>query len=220
MDGLPFSTTDLVVLAGIGLFGLLATFWGFVGLVTGIGAWVGALAITILGYPTAQAFARQHIEQELFADVGAGAGLFATSLIVLMALSAALSHVVKESALGSINRALGFVSGVGVGYVIACAVLLGSVMLFNESGIPVEVRESRSYQLVRVGGVSILEALPEEAGGYILSKLEQGKRTVDVIETIQQLQPPVEGDAPQGETGYSDRDNAGLLNVIEQSNEQ
>lgn len=220
MDGLPFSTTDLVVLGGIGLVGLMGAFWGFVGLVTGIGAWVGALAITVLGYPRAQEFARTQIEQELFADVGAGVALFAGSLIIFMALSAALSHVVKESALGSINRALGFVSGVGVGYVICCALLLGAVLLFEEGGIAPEIRDSRSYELVRAGGVAILEVLPEDTGSYILSKLEQGRQSIDALETLQQLQPPVEGDAPQGETGYSNQDNAGLLNVIEQSNEQ
>lgn len=220
MDGIPFSTPDLVVLAGIGLFGLMAAFWGFVGLVTGIGAWVGALAVTVFAYPHAQEFARTHIQQELFADVGAGAALFAGSLVAFMALSAVLSHLVKESALGSINRALGFLAGIGVGYVICCALLLGAVLLFDEEAIPIEVRESRSYELVRMGGVSILEALPQDAGGYILTKLEQGKQAVNVVETLQQLQPPVESNAPAGETGYSDSDNAGLLNVIEQSNQQ
>ncbi|HBM11589.1 MAG TPA: CvpA family protein, partial [Rhodospirillaceae bacterium] len=119
MDSLPFTTTDLVVLGSIALFGLLAAYWGFVGLVTGIGAWVGALTVTVLGYPHAQAFAREQISQELFADIAAGAALFAGSLVILMILSSILSHVAKESPLGSINRALGFVAGLGVGYVLA-----------------------------------------------------------------------------------------------------
>jgi len=221
MDGLPFTTTDIVVLAGIGLFGILAAYWGFVGLVTGLGAWIGALALTILGYPHAQAFSREHIEQELFADLAAGAGLFAGSLVVLMIVSSVLSHIAKESPLGSVNRALGFVAGVCVAYLICCAILLGSVLIFDEESIPVSVRDSRSYELVRAGGVEILEAMPQDVGGYILERLEKGRQAVDTIEDTQRLmQPPVENDGSGEEAGYSDQQNDSLQDVIDDPNNQ
>lgn len=220
MEDLPFTITDVIVLGGIGLFGLLAAFWGFVGLVTGIGAWVGALAVTVLGYPHAQAFARENIEQELFADIAAGAGLFSGSLVLLMILSSVLSHVAKESPLGSVNRSLGFVAGLGVGYLVACSVLLGAVLIFEENSIPESVRESRSYELVRAGGVQILQALPEDVGGYILKKLEQGRQTVDTIESLQGvLQPPVEGSSDT-DTGYSQQENDSLQQILDSSDSQ
>lgn len=221
MENLPFTTTDIVVLGGIGLLGILGAYWGFVGLVTGIGAWIGAMAVTILGYPHAQAFAREQIAQELFADIAAGAGLFAGSLVILMIVSSVLSHIAKESPLGSINRALGFVAGLCVGYLICCAVLLGSVLIFEEKAIPESVRDSRSYAIVRAGGISILEAMPEDIGGYVLEKLEQGRQAVDAVEKVQDLmQPPVEQSGTGGETGYSQEDNQGLQNVIDSSDSQ
>ncbi len=221
MDSLPFTVTDMVVLGGIALFGLLAAYWGFVGLVTGIGAWVGALAVTILGYPHAQTFAREQISQELFADIAAGAGLFAGSLVILMIVSSILSHVAKESPLGSINRALGFVAGIGVGYVICCAILLGAVLIFEESSIPDTVRDSRSYKLVRAGGVTLLETMPKDVGGYILEKLETGRAAVSTVEDAQRiLQPPVESGKTSGEAGYSPAANDGLQNVIDSSDNQ
>ena len=231
MENLPFTTTDIVVLAGIGLFGILGAFWGFVGLVTGIGAWIGTMVVTILGYPHAQAFARQHIQQELFADIAAGAGLFAGTLVLLMILSSVLSHVTKESPLGSINRALGFVAGVGTGYLLCCGILLASVLIFEEKALPDTVRTSRSYELVRVGGVTILETLPPDIGGYILDKLEKGRQTVNTAEEVQKLmQPPVtpsgtsgadngSGDGSGG-TGYSPSANDSLQRVIDNSNNQ
>jgi membrane protein required for colicin V production len=222
MENLPFTVTDIVVLAGIGLFGLLAAFWGFVGLVTGIGAWVGALAITVVGYPHAQAFAREQIQQELFADIAAGAGLFAGALVLLMIVSSLLSHLAKESPLGSINRALGFVAGLLVGYLICCALLLGAVLIFDEESIPETVRDSRSYELVRAGGVTILEALPEDVGGYILEKLNQTRGAAEVYEDIQNLrqQPAVGGDAPEGDGGYSAEDNNRLQDAIDNTSGQ
>jgi len=221
MENLPFSTTDLVVLGGILLFGLLAAFWGFVGLVTGIGAWVGALVTTIVGYPHAQAFAREHIEQALFADIAAGAGLFAGSLVILMIISSVLSNAAKESPLGSVNRALGFVAGLGVGYVTACAVLLGAVVVFEEESIPDSVRDSRSYELVRLGGVNILQAMPEDLGGYLLEKLETGRDAVNAVEDLQNLmQPGVEDSSGARDSGYSQEQNDSLQQVIDTSETQ
>ncbi|MEQ8443212.1 MAG: CvpA family protein [Alphaproteobacteria bacterium] len=221
MENLPFSTTDLVVLGGIILFGVLAAFWGFVGLVTGIGAWVGALVVTVVGYPHAQAFAREHIEQALFADIAAGAGLFAGSLVVLMIVSSLLSNAAKESPLGSVNRALGFVAGLGVGYVTACAVLLGAIVVFEEESIPDTVRDSRSYELVRIGGVSILRAMPDDLGGYILEKLEQGRQAVDTVEDLQRvMQPDVMDTSGTRDGGYSQEQNDSLQQVIDTSETQ
>ena len=218
MENLPFSTTDLVILGGIGLIGILGTYWGFVGLVTGIGAWVGAMTVTILGYPHAQAFAREQIAQELFADIAAGAGLFAGSLVILMIASSVLSHIAKESRLGSINRALGFVAGLCLGYLICCSVLLASLLVFEENSIPERVRDSRSYAIVRAGGIGIMRALPEDIGGYVLEKLEKGRQALDAVEGVRNLmQPPVERSDTGGETGYTVEDNEGLQNVIDSS---
>lgn len=221
MENLPFTATDIVVLGSIGLIGLLGAFWGFVGLVTGIGAWIGAMAITVVGYPHAQAFAREQIAQELFADIAAGAGLFSASLVLLMIASSILSHFAKESALGSINRSLGFVAGLGVGYLLCCAVLLGAVLMFDETSIPDSVRGSRSYELVRTGGVHILEALPKDIGGYVVEKLEKGRKAVDTLQDAQKLmQPPVEQSGTGGEAGYTQEENKSLQQVIDNSDNQ
>ena len=220
IEGLPFTITDIVVLGGILLVGILASVWGFVGLVTGIGAWIGALVVAVIGYPHAQKIARQHIEQELFADIGSGIALFAGALIIFLVLSSILSHMTKESRLGSINRALGFVTGLALGYVLACVFLLGGIMLLGEEQLPREVKDSRSYTIVRQGGVEILEALPENVSGTILKKLEQGRELKDQVQKTEELreqilQPPTEGDNAERapEKGYTETDNNELDNL-------
>ena len=208
LEGLPITVVDLVLVGGILLFALIASLWGFIGLVTGIGAWVGAGAIAILYYPEAQALARGYIETEVFADLSAGIGLFAVALIVFLVISAILSHLVKESALGSLNRALGFVSGVALGYVLACVLLIGGILVMTEDKLPEPVREARLYDIVRAGGVALLSSVPEELKTEGLSSLERAKRNVDdaqrakeLYDTLNKPRPEGDGDGRGGENG-------------------
>ncbi|MEQ8604562.1 MAG: CvpA family protein [Marivibrio sp.] len=217
LDGLPITIVDLVVVGSILLFAVLASFWGFMGLVTGIGAWIGAGAVAILYYPQAQDLARRHIETELFADLAAGIGLFAGALILFLVVSAVLSHMVKESALGSINRALGFVSGVALGYVVACVFLIGSILVFTEEELPGSVTDARLYPLVRAGGVALLATVPDELKTEGLSTLEKTKTQVDDAQRAKELYDtlnnpkPRSGDDPaqEGADGTEDADPAG-----------
>ncbi|MCR9220844.1 MAG: CvpA family protein [Alphaproteobacteria bacterium] len=230
LDGLPITIVDLVAVGAVLLFAVLASFWGFMGLVTGIGAWVGAGAAAILYYPEAQEFARQHIETDLFADLAAGIGLFAGALIALLVLSAVLSHMVKESALGSINRALGFVAGAGLGYVIACVFLIGSILVFQEENLPQSVTDARLYPVVRAGGVALLSTVPEELKTEGLTTLEGARQQVDdaqrakeLYDTLNNPRPPAP-DAPAdgetapagGEQGYAPADQQQLESLMDQ----
>jgi|GEM_PF-935716 membrane protein required for colicin V production len=218
LEGLPITIVDLVTVGAILLFAVLASFWGFMGLITGIGAWVGAAAAAILFYPDAQEFARSHIETDLFADLAAGTGLFAGSLILLLVISAVLSHMVKESALGSINRALGFVSGLALGYVIACVFLIGGILVFTEEKLPNSVTEARLYPIVRAGGIALLASVPDELKTEGLSTLEKTKTQVDdatrakeLYDTLNNPKPRTEGSsdtdapAPDGSSGGDDQ---------------
>lgn len=235
LDGLPITIVDLVVVGSILLFAVLASFWGFMGLVTGIGAWIGAGAVAILYYPTAQDFARQQIETELFADLAAGIGLFAGALILFLVVSAMLSHMVKESALGSINRALGFVSGVALGYIIACVFLIGSILVFTEEELPGSVTDARLYPVVRAGGIALLATVPDELKTGGLSTLEKTKSQVDdaqrakeLYDTLNNPQPrtdetaPTEGTdeggaaPPSGDQGYAPDQNDQLDTLMDQ----
>lgn len=207
LEGLPITIVDLVTIGGILLFAVLASVWGFMGLVTGIGAWAGAGAAAILFYPEAQELARTHIETDLFADLAAGIGLFAGALIALLVVSAILSHLVKESALGSINRALGFVTGIALGYVIACVFLIGGILVFKEENLPRSVAEARLYPLVRAGGIALLASVPEELKTEGITTLERSRRQVDDVQRAKELydslnnpsQAPADGEGSGGE---------------------
>lgn len=204
LDGLPITIADLVVVGGIVLFAVIASFWGLIGLVTGIGAWIGAGAIAILYYPEAQDLARDYIETAIFADLAAGIGLFAAALVVFLVISAILSHLVKESALGSLNRALGFVAGAALGYTMACVLLIGGILVFTEAELPSSVRDARLYPVVRAGGVALLATVPEELRTEGLNELQRAKRGVDEAERAKDLYDSLNAPSPEGGAGSED----------------
>lgn len=224
LEGLPITIVDLVAVGGVLLFAVLASFWGFMGLVTGIGAWVGAGAAAILYYPEAQEIARRYIETDLFADLAAGIGLFAGSLILLLVVSAILSHMVKESALGSINRALGFVTGLALGYAILCVFLIGGIMIFKEERLPPSVTEARLYPVVRAGGTALLDNVPESLKTDSMRTLQETQRQMDDVQRAKDLYDTLNNPVPQDEgangpggKGYAPETNQELESLINDS---
>lgn len=212
IEGLPFTIVDIVVVGAILLFGLLSAFWGFVGLVTGIGAWVGAALITVSAYEPISDISRQHIEETWLADMAAGGGLFVGSLIILMILSTIISNRVEDSSLGSINRALGLISGLVLGYGFSAVLLLAGIWLMEEENLPRSVKDGRAYGIVRVGSMAILEQAPKGLQERIEDALEQGRVAVDEASRVKRFidaveQPKPSGDGGSGDdTGYSNKD--------------
>src|SRR5690606_2101277 len=124
MEGLPVNATDLVVLAVLVISGLLAFARGFIREVLSIGAWVGAAAATIYGFPLVKPLVSDYIPNELFANVVTGVVIFIVTLGLLAALSHVLSRNVRDSALGAVDRSLGLLFGLVRGAVLVCVAWL------------------------------------------------------------------------------------------------
>ncbi len=227
IEGLPVTIADIVVVGGILLFGILSAFWGFVGLVTGIGAWAGAAMVTLSFYEKVSDFSRTKIEEVWLADIAAGGGLFIGSLLIFMILSAMISSRIEDSKFGSINRALGLISGLVIGYGVAAVMLLAAIWLFEEQGLPRSVKEARAYDAVRAGSMMILEKSPTGLQERVRAVLEEGRDAAGEAARLKKLMDAVEnpdpgansGDASSGETGYNDQDRSQLEQKIEEYSE-
>lgn len=222
MHDLPLSVLDIIFLSAIGIAGLVGFFWGFVGLLTSVGSFLGALFITVITYPAAQELARAQFEMQLFADILAGALVFVFSLLGLTALGASLSHLVKESGLGSANRILGFAASIGVGYLVSCFIWLGVMMIGDESSVSASERQSWSYQLVRVGGITILEILPGEFGDYVNKEIDVSRTPPGVSKAVEEeniLQPALkEGGISRQNSGDAGHEVMEVLDTMDISN--
>lgn len=224
---------DIIVFAVLILSAAIAFARGFVREVLSIGAWVGAAAATIYGFPYAQPFARRYIEMTLFADIAAGVTIFVVVLVVLTVVSHLLAKTVRGSALGAVDRSLGLLFGLLRGAVLVCIAYLVLLWAVPEPDRPAWLIEARSLPLVQKGADFLLSLLPESAlqrGGAAADQARDAvNQAIGTGETLQDLSgqgasPPASEPAPgtgsdstgsQGRSGYNDAERKDLDRLIQ-----
>jgi len=155
---------DLAVLAVLGLSGLLALMRGFVRESLAIGAWVGAAAAGILGYPLLAPYLvglGGLIEPGLVANGLAGGAIFLAALIVLSLIAGSVSEVVQDSRLGAIDRTLGLAFGLVRGAALLCFAYIAAAWLAPPERWPDWAASARTRPALEAGGRWIVRQLPE-----------------------------------------------------------
>lgn len=152
---------DAVVLAVLALSAVLAYLRGFVQEALGLAAWIGALVAAFAAMPHIVPYLRGTIEPDYVANAVAIAGVFLLVLVVLKILIGAIARRVQDSALGSVDRALGMAFGLARGAaLVVIAYILASMVIPLEQWPP-PVRESRSLPLAADGAAWLVQRLPE-----------------------------------------------------------
>lgn len=151
---------DVAVAALLFVSAAFAYFRGFVHEVLSITGWIGAAAASVYGFPYARPFFRQAIANSLFADIAAGAALFLVALVVLSLLARAISRRVKASALGALDRALGFLFGLARGALVATLAFLVYILAVPADERPEWVLKARTTPLIGAGAHILITLLP------------------------------------------------------------
>ncbi len=179
MEGLPVNVTDLGILAVLAVSGLLAFARGFLREVLSVGAWVGAAAATIYGFPLAKPLLRDYIAIPLLADAITGVVIFVVTLGILAALSHVLSRNVRESAFGAVDRSLGLLFGLLRGALLVCVAWLILAWLVPVDDRPAWITEARSRPLVEAGAELLASLLPSAAVEKGAAVVDEAGRQVD-----------------------------------------
>ena len=155
---------DLAVLGIVLVSGLIAALRGLVREVLGLFAW-GAAAFIASPYglfPYVAPWMRHQFSDSGLAQVVAFGTVFLLSLIVLWLLVGSVADLVRRSALGGLDRALGLVFGVVRGAaLVSAAYMIGGRVLAIEQWPP-PVLEARSLPFAFQGAVKLAEQLPAE----------------------------------------------------------
>ena len=153
---------DLVVLAVIALSGLLAFMRGLVREVLGVGAWVvAALVASSYGvFPYVQPWVRRQFSDPTTADLVAFGSVFLIVLIVLWVVAGALSSLVRGSALGGLDRTLGFVFGLARGAVLVAVAYVLVGMVIPTEQWPAPVLHARFLPAVHHGAAWLADQVP------------------------------------------------------------
>jgi len=152
---------DIFLLGILALSAIIGVARGFVREVLSIGAWVGAIFITLYGFVPLRPWVRAYVSPEALADFIAGAAIFFVSLGLLSAIARMVGKRTRESLLGPLDRTLGLAFGVLRGAFIISAAFLAIVLVMGDKAAKPEwAAGSRLYPWVRVGADLLTDILP------------------------------------------------------------
>jgi len=152
---------DLAVLGFIAISGLLAFGRGLVREVMGIGAWAGAIAAAIVGLPLMRGTVSNYLHAKEWIDPVTFVIIFLVTLTVLMLVAHAIGRVVRESALGGVDRTLGLVFGLARGAVIVVIAYIVGGMIAPIDHWPDAVLDARTLTPTYQAAVWVRNQLPE-----------------------------------------------------------
>lgn len=223
LENLPITILDIIGLVIILVSAILATARGFSHEVLSIGAWAGAIAVAFFGFDIIRPFAHQMTDISLLADIGAALLLFLGSLVIFSLLSRSFAKHVKESTLGPLDRALGFLFGAVRGLFILCLAYVAATFVWNEPEIPEIAQQSRGYDFVRQVTESVMVYAPQSIQEKRSHAADSVRNSLENAQKAQELKEYLNNPAPSGknqsqdQSGYNDEDRNTLESIIRDS---
>lgn len=204
------NVTDIIIVGIIVLSGVFALARGLVKEVLSIASWVGAVMVTLFAFIPARPIARDIIAWPLGADVATGAALFLGSLFLFSFISHFIAKAVQGSAVGPLDRTLGFVFGLGRGLVIVIALFMAVSWAIGEKDQPGWFKNARAMPIVAAGARLVLALVPEEMRA-LFPRLTMPARRDAPVPTRDT------GEAPREGEGYRPAERRDMQRLIEGS---
>ena len=164
MDNLPTGMTafDIAVI----LIFLVAGVWGYTkGFVHGVlyvGAWAGAVLAVVYGYGYLQPYTNKLIKIAIVADIITASVLFLGSLIGLLFLIRTISKKIQDSALGILDRALGFGFGIFSVTVLFSLAYIALNWVLPTDDQPDWLKDARTMPLIAEASNVLASLTPED----------------------------------------------------------
>ncbi|MCW8914524.1 MAG: CvpA family protein [Magnetovibrio sp.] len=193
---------DILVIGVLVISGAFAYGRGFVHEVLSIAGWVGAIFATMYATPVLEHFTLQFITDPFFATLSTGIVIFIAALVILSIITKRISTGVKESALGPLDRALGFLFGVLRGAIIVSLIWIGYAWMTPDDEQPEWLYETRTMPFV-IQGADMLRALapssPEGEGEELNPDGTSKQDTKSLFDkAITPVPKAANGDKPDG----------------------
>jgi len=162
------SFLDIAVVGFTALSGLIAFSMGFVRVVLALLGWVGAIFTTMYLFPYVQPLAKQWVTLEILADGLAGLIVFIGSLTILTMISHTIGNRVRSSGLGTLDRTIGLIFGLGLGTIIVSLSYIGMIWAMDlpqaTAKQPQWLQESKSRPFLKWGAAQLKALAPKRLG--------------------------------------------------------
>ncbi len=160
MGQFVFLLVDIGIVAVMVISALLAASRGFVKEVLAVGAWIAAALAALFLFPSMKDFTRDLVSREILADGITIGVIFVVTLVVVSLISQPISERVRESNMGSADRALGFGFGLVRGALIVAIGYLLVTWVAPVNDQPDWLRDAKLIPLVEQAGQWLLELVP------------------------------------------------------------
>lgn len=197
---MPFEIADIVIVIVLIISGLLAYFRGLVREVLSLATWIGAALAAYYAFPYAQPYARDLIGVKGIADAVTGIVLFVVALLILTLLNHVISGRVKESALGTVDRGLGFLFGLARGALLVCVAYIIATWFWENDDLTAYIGQPRAMPYVQEGADLLRQVVPKNITAESKSAAEdakqktgqalEAKRLYDRIQNTKEDGPP------------------------------
>ena len=209
---MPFQLLDLILFGIMLISGLLALMRGFTREVLSLVAW-GASAVAAYFAIKQQPLldlALPYVDKLILAQIAVGAIAFTLTLIVVSLISVKISDAVVDSAAGAFDRTLGFIYGLGRGFILVAIAYLfyGWLLPFDKQED--WVRNASSLPAIKYVGETLLSFMPPDIA-ETLTNTALMKNPGSPASTAVQATP----NAAKPEAGYQTGETQGLDNLIE-----
>lgn len=202
---MPFQLLDLILFGIMLISGFLALMRGFTREVLSLVAW-GAAAVAAyiaIKQPQLVDLAMPYVGKQVLAQIAVGAAAFLVVLVIVSLISVKISDFVVDSSAGAFDRTLGFIYGVGRGFVLVVIAYLfyGWLLPFDKQED--WVRNARTLPMIKSAGETLLSFMPPDIAETLTNTA--------LMKNPSSSQPSAEG---QGESGYQTNETQGLDNLI------
>lgn len=168
---MPIPLLDLVVIAVILISALLAAVRGFTREVLAIFAWVAAALAAWSFHPLVLPYTREYIGNDDIALGAAIAVVFLLTLIIVSLITVKISDMILDSAIGAIDRTLGFAFGAARGFLI-CIIAWFFFSHLTDGIMPGWAEEAATRPMLQSGSDGLVGILPGDIDA-LLQRLDR-----------------------------------------------
>ncbi len=161
MSEIPFNIVDIVFLIVLLLSGIFSFYKGIIQEILRIISWVGASFVALYGYDITAPYVGNYIDNELAVSLLTSSGLFTLTLVTFYFISRTISSAIKNNTIGTLNKSLGFLFGVGRGLVLLATIYIAMGTLMN-GNLPETVQKAKTEPVIRVTANVLIVLLPEK----------------------------------------------------------
>jgi len=166
MGELSVTTVDLVIASVILVSAVYAALRGLLRETLSLFSWALAAYLTLRVFPSFRPMSREYISPDWLADIAVIIGAFIIILIPLSYVSFRFTETVKQTEIGPVDRALGFVFGIGRGLVVVSLAYIVFSVLVPLQNHPAWLTQARLFPVVQNTTDVLLSLVPppEEIG--------------------------------------------------------